>query len=376
MRAMKPKNPFIVSGYHSPEYFCDREKETAALVSAIHNDRNVTLVAPRRMGKSGLIKNAFYHLGKEGEYKCAYVDVFGTQCLAEFVRAFASGVLSAFETSFDRVVRSASSFLKGFRPTVTVDAFGSQTYSFDVTEASAESTLSGVFDYLESRKFRTVVALDEFQQIAHYPERGVEAMLRSRIQFLTGHQFVFAGSRQHMMSEMFVSAKRPFYHSTQMMPIGPINCGTYCDFAARHFAKAGIKLDRDVFNGVYERFGGVTWYVQAVMNRLYESGAKRPTDDDVTDAIRNLVDGNAYEYETILDGCTEGAARLLKAIAAEGCVAEITGGRFISRHGLKAASSVKAALRSLLAADLVYRTDAGYIVYDRLFGLWLSRLSA
>ena len=201
-------------------------------------------------------------------------------------------------------------------------------------------------------------------------------MLRSRIQFLKGHQFVFAGSRQHMMSEMFVSAKRPFYHSTQMMPIGPIDCGAYCDFAARHFAKAGIKLDRDVFNGVYERFGGVTWYVQAVMNRLYESGAKRPTDDDVIDAIRNLVDGNAYEYETILGGCTEGATRLLKAIAAEGCVAEITGGRFISRHGLKAASSVKAALKSLLAADLVYRTDAGYIVYDRLFGLWLSRLSA
>ena len=89
MRAMKPRNPFLVSGYHSPEYFCDREQETAALVSAIRNERNVTLVAPRRMGKSGLIKNVFHRLGKKGEYVCAYVDVFGTQCLAEFVKAFA-----------------------------------------------------------------------------------------------------------------------------------------------------------------------------------------------------------------------------------------------------------------------------------------------
>lgn len=371
---MKPRNPFLVSGYHGPEYFCDREQETEALVSAIRNDRNVTLVAPRRMGKSGLIKNVFHRLGKSGEYGCAYVDVFGTQCLAEFVRAFAAGVFSSFETSFEKVVRMASSFLKGFRPTVTVDAFGSQTYSFDVSGASAESTLSGVFDYLESKKARTVVAFDEFQQIAEYPEKGVEAMLRSRIQFLTGHQFIFAGSRQHMMSEMFISAKRPFYHSTQMMPIGPINRDRYCDFAVRHFAQAGVKLERDVFMSVYDRFDGVTWYVQAVMNRLYESGVMKPTGDDVMQVIKSLVDGNSYEYETILSGCADGAIRLLKAIAAEGCVAEITGGGFIARHGLRAASSVKAALKSLVDADLVYRTDSGYIVYDRLFGIWLSRL--
>ena len=369
---MKPKNPFLVSGYHSPEYFCDREKETEALVSAIRNDRNVTLVAPRRMGKSGLVKNVFYHLGEDGEYRCAYVDVFGTQCLADFVRTFASGVFSSFETSLDKVVRAASTFLKGFRPTVTVDAFGAQTYSFDVSASSAEATLAGVFDYLESRKFRTVVALNEFQQIAEYPEKGVEALLRSRIQFMTGHQFVFAGSRQHMMSEMFVSAKRPFYHSTQMMPIGPIDREAYFDFAARHFAKAGVRLDREVFMGVYDKFDGVTWYVQAVMNKLYEFGVKRPSHDDVVLAVKSLVDGNAYEYETILGGCPDGAARLLKAIAADGCVAEITSGDFISRHGLKAASSVKAALKSLEGTDLVYRAAAGYIVYDRLFGIWLS----
>lgn len=372
---MKPKNPFLVSGYHSPEYFCDREKETAALISAVRNDRDVTLVAPRRMGKSGLVKNVFHSLGEDGEYKCAYMDVFGTQNLAEFVRAFASGVFSSFETSFDKVVRVASRFLKGFRPTVTVDAFGSQTYSFDVSATSAEATLSGVFDYLESRKYRTVVAFDEFQQIAGYPEKGVEAMLRSRIQFLTGHQFIFAGSRQHLMSEMFVSAKRPFYHSTQMMPIGPIDRDAYFDFAARHFAKVGMTLDRDLFNEVYGRFDGVTWYVQAVMNRLYESGRRRFAQDDVIEVLKGLVDGNAYEYETILGGCPDGATRLLKALAAEGCVAEITGGDFIARHGLKAASSVKAALKTLLDMDLVYRTDAGYIVYDRLFGLWLSQFA-
>ena len=371
---MNPKNPFLIAGYHSPDYFCDRERETSDLIAAVNNDRNVTLVAPRRMGKSGLVKNAFYHLAQQGEYKCAYVDIFGTQCLADFVKAFAAGVFTSFETSFDKVVRAASTFLRGFRPTVTFDALGAQKYSFEVQPSAAEATLAGVFDYLESLKFRTVVALDEFQQVVEYPEKGTEALLRSRIQFLTGHQFVFSGSRQHMMSEMFVSAKRPFYHSTQMMHIGPIDRERYFDFANLHFAHSGMALDRDVFMGVYERFDGITWYVQAVMNRLFELGARRPTENDVNDAVEFLVASNAYEYEAILRGCSDGATRLLKAIAREGRVAAVTGGDFIARHGLRAASSVAAALKSLGDADLVYRSDRGYEVYDRLFGIWLSRL--
>ena len=61
----KLANPFIYQGYESPEYFCDREAETKTLISHLKNGRNVTLISPRRIGKTGLIKNTFYHLDKE-----------------------------------------------------------------------------------------------------------------------------------------------------------------------------------------------------------------------------------------------------------------------------------------------------------------------
>lgn len=54
---MKPNNPFLVRGYAGPEFFCDRAAETASLVSSIENDRDVTLIAPRRYGKTGLVHN-------------------------------------------------------------------------------------------------------------------------------------------------------------------------------------------------------------------------------------------------------------------------------------------------------------------------------
>ncbi len=52
-------NPFVIYGYKGSEYFCDREEETEKMISALHNERNVTLVAPRRMGKTGLVKHVF-----------------------------------------------------------------------------------------------------------------------------------------------------------------------------------------------------------------------------------------------------------------------------------------------------------------------------
>ena len=58
-------NPFIYQGYESPEYFCDREAETATLLSHLKNGRNVTLISPRRIGKTGLIKNTFFYLEEE-----------------------------------------------------------------------------------------------------------------------------------------------------------------------------------------------------------------------------------------------------------------------------------------------------------------------
>ena len=47
------ENPFVVYGYVSPIYFCDREQETYDLITALSNGRNVTLMSPRRMGKTG-----------------------------------------------------------------------------------------------------------------------------------------------------------------------------------------------------------------------------------------------------------------------------------------------------------------------------------
>jgi len=86
----EPQNPFLVSGYHSPAYFCDREAESTKIISALSNDRNVSLISPRRMGKTGLIYHVFNRIREQDKnIRCFYLDIFSTQNLHNFVRCLA-----------------------------------------------------------------------------------------------------------------------------------------------------------------------------------------------------------------------------------------------------------------------------------------------
>ena len=87
--SMKPNNPFLIAGYYSPEFFCDRVKETREISDALYNGRNVTLISPRRMGKTGLIRHTYQVLKEEHpDIVTLYMDIFSTQSLSDFVHVF------------------------------------------------------------------------------------------------------------------------------------------------------------------------------------------------------------------------------------------------------------------------------------------------
>lgn len=369
---MKPNNPFLIAGYHSPEFFCDRKAESSTILEALYNGRNITLIAPRRMGKTGLIHHVFYQLKEQkSDVVTLYMDIYTTQSLGDFVRLFANTVLGQLDSVPQKALNRIGQFIRSCRPVFTFDEItGTPKVTVDVSPTEEESTLKEIFDYLGSSEKRCYIAIDEFQQIAEYPEKGVEALLRSYIQFLPNVNFIFAGSKQHVMQEMFTSSKRPFYQSTQLLTIGTVNRDEYADFAMAHFAKNNLQLPREVFDAIYDKFDGHTWYIQNLLNRLY--GYNRDVEmASITYAMEQIVAEQSYSYADLLKAYPAGHVRLLKAIAQEGCVKEVLAGNFISKHKLRAASSVSSALKKLVANELVYQTTDGYIIYDRFMGEWL-----
>jgi len=365
---MKPSNPFVLVGYQGPEYFCDREHETEKLLSWIRNDNNVTLIAPRRYGKTGLIHNVFARLPTN--YRGIYLDIYSTRSLAELTKLLAEAVVGAIETPVEKTLSTIGRFFKGLRPTVTPQTDGLPKFSFDIAPAEAESTLRDVFSYLKVHEQRLVIAFDEFQQILEYPEKGTEALLRSLIQETPWVRFVFAGSRHHLMGEMFATAKHPFYNSTDLMSLGLIDPSKYFAFAKAFFAAERKPFEETAFRFLYDRFDGVTWYVQRVLNWIWNDGAGLTEAAKVDEAVAGLIEDRALVFRDLLDSQTDVAKRLLPALARRKCVKSPTAADFLQEAGLSA-SSVRSALADLTDRDIVYRSEAGYLIYERFFGEWL-----
>lgn len=107
-------NPFLIYAYAGPKYFCDRIEETEHLISALRNGRNVTLMSPRRMGKTGLIQNVFHQIRRDyPEAVCFYMDIFSTTCLDELL-PFSSGqtVIGKLDNLSQKTLAAISGFLK------------------------------------------------------------------------------------------------------------------------------------------------------------------------------------------------------------------------------------------------------------------------
>ncbi len=367
---MKLQNPFVTAGYAGADYFCDRQKETAKVVAAMSNDRNVTLIAPRRYGKTGLIQNAFRSLSDE--MTCVYIDIFAVKDFPSFVRLFAESVLGALHSRSEKVVAAIGKFFKSCRPTASLQGDGSVTFSFDIRSDNAEASLEEVFAYLKQIDRRVVIAIDEFQQVREFPECRVEALLRGYIQFVPWVGFIFAGSRRHLMTEMFVSPQGPFYQSTQILDLDVIPESVYAAFAKGFFTEAGKAFDADAFAALYARYDGVTWYLQAILNKVWESGRSLEGIGQIEIAEAELIEERALVYHDLLASQNDASQELLRAVAAARVVAEPTSAAFVRQAGMRGASTIRAALKDLSEKDLVYHSPGGWIVYDRLFGRWIA----
>lgn len=369
-----PLNPFLLSGYVSPEYFCDRENETAKLISALQNGRNVALISPRRMGKTGLIRHVFQKIEHENIARCYYVDLYQTTSLAELVEKLGIAVMGTLDSTEDEILKTIKSFFKSLHPLVSIDPMtGEPTFSINVEPEFAEQSLSEILSYMENAEQNCYVAFDEFQVIADYEDKRVEALLRAHIQHLSNVHFVFSGSQRHVLENMFTSVKRPFYQSCQIMHLGDISQETYYMFASNKLLAHEQDLKKEAFEYIYNRLHGHTWYIQMTLNRLYESCVGVIDEEQAKSILQAIIEDNEVTYYTFVKLISPAQAKLLKAIAKEGTIKEIQSNSFIKNHKLNAASTVKSAANVLMQKELLLEDNGEYSVYDRFFALWLSK---
>lgn len=377
MSDLYPRNPFVVGKYVSDNYFCDRVKETEFLRKQILNGRDVALISPRRMGKSGLIQHFFNQSSIREEYYVFFVDIYSTTSLAEFVYLFGKEIYEQLKPQKTQWKEKFFQVISSFRVGFKLDAMsGAPSFDLGLGDIHApQSTLDEIFNYIDEADKPCIIAIDEFQQIGEYPEKNVEALLRTQIQRCKKAQFVFSGSKRHLMNNMFNSPSKPFYQSVISMGLDPIPMDEYAKFALRMFEQRGKGLDVDIVNVVWRQFDGYTWYVQMVMNELFSMTEKGSQCDKtmIADAYANIIHVQEGSYKNILSQLAPRQKVVLQAIAKEGNACNITSAKFIGKYNLGTASSVQAAVKSLVNNDLITVENGIYRVSDYFFSTWLAK---
>lgn len=368
-------NPFTIVGYQSPEYFCDRDKETEAIRQAIINNRPVNLVSIRRLGKTALLRNVFYHLDKS-TFVPIYVDLEGTDSLKGFISRFstiASSVLSKIDTNWLQL------FMKwagGIGASVSLDPISGMP-AIDLSHHtrlgvdSLDSLLAG-FDRHQDKIF--VIAFDEFQEVTKYENQNTEGWLRSIMQSYPNIRFLFAGSEKSIMAKIFSDPSRPFYQITQPMHLDYIDQEVYSSYILEKFHDWSNKIQKEDIDNILKWCRVHTYYVQYFCNILFE----KLTNDlftTVEEIKMEILESQKHFFTAQKNLLSPVQWKTMKAIAKKESIKNMTSSEFLHFSGL-APTSARRSIEALVEKDMLLIEDGAIKVYNVFLSRYLETLES
>ncbi len=373
------ENPFYITGIIPEPYFCDRDKETEWLIRTLENKAHILLTSPRRMGKTQLIRHAFEQPSIKDNYYTFYTDIYPTTSLHELVLFLSKEIYSVLVPKGKSVIDKFLAGLHSLAGSFGYDPMtGAPTFDIKLGDIhTPELTLEEIFGYLEQAERPCIFAIDEFQQIAQYPEKNVEATLRSHIQKMNNCLFIYAGSNHHILENMFCSAAKPFYNSTEQIYLDSIPKEVYKAFVDEQFSKAGRKIQPEAISLVYDLFEGHTYYVHNVLHNVfaYINPEKVIDELDINKTLNDILEEKGRFFASVLNQLNFQQKETLIAIAKEGKASGVTSVAFVKKHALKSPSSVQYAISALLEKQLLTyqntKRTKTYSVSDRFLEMWI-----
>ena len=243
---------------------------------------------------------------------------------------------------------------------------------------TAEEILNVLCDVAEESAIlrNSVIAFDEFQIIRNFKDVNMEALLRTYIQPLKNVRFVFCGSQKHIMTDMFVNEKSPFYESTHVVYLDKIQPDIYGAFIRKLFGMGSRRIDDDALEFILEWTRCHTFYVQYLCHRLFRDGGKKITLSDVRLSCAEILREGMNGFLERRNLLTDKQWQFLKAVAKEGSVVQPTAGSFLNKYKLGTAAAVKRIVTSLVEKELLLETlslkGKNYCVYNVFLSRWLE----
>ena len=369
------QNPFAYSNYVTGESFCNRKKELSELLKYIKGSQNVLLYSHRRYGKSSLIRQIFREIkNKNLNIGTMHVELYGTISEKDFITRTFQG-LNQLESNFERLLKSASKAIKNIKLNLSIDsATGSTLVSPSFEAVNEKVILETLMNILSkySQKYKLVIAFDEFQEVANYTEDGFEKRLRSFIQQHSNICYIFSGSQQHLITEMFNSNNRAFYKLAESFHLDKIETKHYIPWIQNLFNRKKVNLPDELIEEIAGRFENHPMYIQNSLFHLWERPVKKGFSPEILSEVEDaIIEKRSLEHTVLWETLSINQKKTLKLILLNNG-SNLFNADSLKSVNLKTGSLVTKALSSLMKKEIIVK-NGRYLIQDVIFKKWLQK---
>jgi uncharacterized protein len=376
-----PANPFTFGALALDDAFTDRDVEIDELVSDMRNGQDVVVLAPRRYGKTSLVRRAASVAGRDGVL-VAYCDLLRTPTKSRFAAALAKAIVDELETPVGGALERAAALVRSLRvrPTVELDPHdGGVRFSFDAVrrstdvDATIERLLELPGEIAAERKRTVVLVLDEFQEVVRLDD-ALPNVMRAVFQTQPEVGHVYLGSRRHVLRSIFDDRHEPFWRSAKQIELGRIARDALGRFVHERFVATGRAIDDDALARLLELTDGHPYATQELAYFTWEvvlegySAHLADVDQALEAALRSEHNGLVRLWE----GSTANERLVMLALNDE--PGSVYAEAYRRRHGLPAPASLQRAVAALVRDDVVERSpDGGWRIAEPFLRVWLER---
>lgn len=380
-------NPFKYGTVVEEPFFFDRQDELKQIVETLKGGNNIVLYAPRRYGKTSLVIKAMREMEND-DYQCIYLDIMTVYSRESFIETYSKAILVS-QSQWKKTLKIFSDLIKGIKPSLSFDRSGNPEFSIDFIESKvSDVTLEAVIGLpgkLADHQHPFIIIMDEFshqrlpleQDIQKLNGENFEDLLRSKIQHHKYVNYLFLGSKTHLLNDMFSNKNRPFYNSALTMNIGPLPYRETVEYLTNHFSDSDIMLSEENAAHLIDTAGNIPYYIQFLASVIWQDTVNTSKIIEPELINRNadkILELKQDYYFELFDRCTSYQKKLLRALAISGH--NIYSNDYARKFRLSAPSTTQKAMDSLINDGIIDKQGNHYLFNDPFFKRYILRLSA
>ncbi len=368
-------NPFYYGNEVYKDDFCNRIDELKELKQDVYSGLNVFLYAPRRFGKTSLLKRLQNDLKKDGDVVVVYFDMFTVSSVDEFIQKYFNLLANSFESSTDKILNLFKNIFK-IRPNITMNISSNSDLSYGLLlnkkeeQHNFEDILNLPYLYAEKFNKKVVVIFDEFQEVE---QLKIEKKPRSIIQTHSRSvSYLFSGSKKSILTKMFNDKDRAFYKSVKHLKIDEIKEAEWIEFISKKFTKSDKSIEQNLIKKCFEITLGYPYYMQQLMYFIWNNTKDKADETIVQNSIDLMLERESDIYSLVWTNLTPNQKSTLKYIVQK------NGESLYSNENLSdlklSASTLKSVLESLIKKDIIDKKNDKYYLIDPFMKYWLENV--